>query len=331
MMETMKLTYPRGGWQEDEINVLFQAVKTAADSGQPLRDVFADVAEELKRKPNSIRNFYYAKLRELPEINARKVPFRTFTQEELHGLLRTVLIARGNGESVRACVTRMAGGDRGLMLRYQNKYRSILKNRPDMLEAVAAELRAEGLPCPMQVASYRRAGNGAQQVNETMEEALRLCAELDDDFLPLLLTQVCALYRRVQDAEMRMPQLTSAPSTPVEDTAQSSTPDLAITLTDLRHAEASELANAADETDAEYYGRWLDARRDADRLRVQVDLLKLHLEDTETEHQFKLNLLRDTLRGFLSLPAENREGALDGFVNKAGEALHALELEEELG
>ena len=87
MMETLKPVHPRGGWQDDEINKLFEAVKTAAGNGQPLRDVFADVAQELKRKPNSIRNFYYARLREMPDLGARKAPFRTFTQGELHELL----------------------------------------------------------------------------------------------------------------------------------------------------------------------------------------------------------------------------------------------------
>lgn len=35
--------HPRGGWQKDEIDLLFSAVKEAAQGGKPLRDVFADV------------------------------------------------------------------------------------------------------------------------------------------------------------------------------------------------------------------------------------------------------------------------------------------------
>ena len=139
-------THPRGGWQQEEIDLLFSAVKEAAENGRPLRDVFSEVGGQLSRKPNSIRNFYYARVREVPELAAKQAPLRTFTAEELHGLLRDVLMGRGQGESVRACVTRLAGGDRAGMLRYQNKYRSILKNRPEMLMEVAQELRAEGLP-----------------------------------------------------------------------------------------------------------------------------------------------------------------------------------------
>ena len=88
-------THPRGGWQQDEIDLLFSSVKEAADNGRPLRDVFADVGERLSRKPNSIRNFYYARVREMPELAARQTPFRAFTQEEVNALLRDVLIGRG--------------------------------------------------------------------------------------------------------------------------------------------------------------------------------------------------------------------------------------------
>ena len=124
-------------------------MKEAAENGRPLRDVFSEVGGRLSRKPNSIRNFYYARVREVPQLAARQAPLRTFTAEELHHLLRDVLVGRGRGESVRACVNRLAGGDRAGMLRYQNEYRSVLKNRPEMLMEVANELRAEGLPCPM--------------------------------------------------------------------------------------------------------------------------------------------------------------------------------------
>ena len=42
--------HPRGGWQKDEIDLLFSAVKEAAQGGKPLRDVFADVGDQLSRK-----------------------------------------------------------------------------------------------------------------------------------------------------------------------------------------------------------------------------------------------------------------------------------------
>ena len=55
---TQTITHPRGGWQQQEIDLLFLAVNEAAQTGTPLRDVFAQVGEKLNRRPNSIRNFY---------------------------------------------------------------------------------------------------------------------------------------------------------------------------------------------------------------------------------------------------------------------------------
>lgn len=148
-MENQLKTRNRAGWQEDETNRLFTAVKEASNQGTPLRSVFESLSDDLGRKPNSIRNYYYACLRQKPDATyLRAAPFNTFTPEETHELLRRVLMARGQGMSVRSCVMEMAGGDHSRMLRYQNKYRTLLKHRPEMVEAVREELRHEGLPYP---------------------------------------------------------------------------------------------------------------------------------------------------------------------------------------
>lgn len=148
-MESQVRTRTRAGWQEDETTRLFTAVKEASATGAPLRSVFESLSDDLGRKPNSIRNYYYACLRQKPDAAfLRAAPFATFTPEETHQLLRQVLMAKGQGISVRACVMDMAGGDHSRMLRYQNKYRTLLKHRPEMIEAVREELRQEGLPYP---------------------------------------------------------------------------------------------------------------------------------------------------------------------------------------
>ena len=224
---TQTTTHPRGGWQQQECDLLFAAVQEAARTGKPLRDVFADVGAQLNRRPNSIRNFYYARVREMPELSARHTPFRSFTAEEVHQLLRQVLIGRGQGESVRACVTRMANGDRAGMLRYQNKYRSILKNHPEMLMEVAQELRAEGLPCPENAAACRRYERSSAN-GETLEQ---LRPHLADPAVRSMVEALGSLLSRAQPGE-------TVP-----------------------------------------YQRWAEARREADRLKVEVDLLKMALED----------------------------------------------------
>lgn len=231
---TQTTTRPRGGWQQDEIEILFSAVREAAETGKPLRDVFSDVGERLRRKPNSIRNYYYARVHEVPQLAARQTPFRAFTPEELHQLLRDVLMGRGRGESVRACVTRLADGNRAGMLRFQNKYRSVLKNKPELLMSVAQELRAEGLPCPENVTACRRYG----KVVPPAAKPDSIGSHMDD---PAVRSMVEGLLNLLS----RLPQEEAEPAVP--------------------------------------YQKWADARREADRLKVEVDLLKLALEDAQKE------------------------------------------------
>ena len=154
-MESQARIRTRTGWQPSETERLFSAVNQATAEGVPLRSVFERLAAELGRKPNSIRNYYYACLRQQPQMAPRTPAFHPFSPEETRKLLREVLMARGRGMSVRACVMQMAGGSQSRMLRYQNKYRTILKHRPEMIAEVSEELRREGLPCPATPAPSR--------------------------------------------------------------------------------------------------------------------------------------------------------------------------------
>ena len=225
--------HSRNGWQQDEIDTLFAAVQNASESKKPLRDVFEDVGEQLSRKPNSIRNFYYMRVRDMPQLAPSQPAFRAFGEEELRELLRQVLMGRAQGESVRACVTRLAGGDRASMLRYQNKYRSILNHKPELLLRTAQELRAQGLPCPQNVLARRKSENALCGATE-------LSRRMDDPRV-----------KRLWDALDEL----------------------------LRHDEP-----ACEQPDSSgvFHRKWLEAQREADRLRVEVDLLKLALEDAQT-------------------------------------------------
>ena len=186
---------PRAGWQAEEAERLFTAVREANRQGLPLRSVFEDMALELGRKPNSIRNYYYAQLRAQPQEGlTRAAPFETFTPEEIHQLLRQVLMARGEGLSVRAAVSRMAGGDRRGMLRYQNKYRSLLKSRPQMIMETAMELRAEGLPCPEDPLPQRRLPSPSQA--EMWDTAQHLTHALQDPAVSQMLDGLNVLLSR---------------------------------------------------------------------------------------------------------------------------------------
>lgn len=138
----------RGGWQQEETEKLWQEVMKATAEGTPLRGVFEKMGRELGRKPNSVRNYYYMQLRARGgEAFHRAAPFEVFTQEEIHDLVKTVLTARAGGQSVRACVMELSGGDKALMLRLQNKYRSCLRKRPELIREILQEMQGEGLTC----------------------------------------------------------------------------------------------------------------------------------------------------------------------------------------
>ncbi len=147
-MESQARIHTRTGWDETEADRLFSAVQEANASGRPLQSVFNALAVDLGRKPNSIRNYYYTQMRTRIEAARRMPAYTAFTPEETHELLRKMLIAQGKGVSVRACAMEMGQGSHSRMLRYQNKYRALIKRRPALVAQVCQELRQEGLPCP---------------------------------------------------------------------------------------------------------------------------------------------------------------------------------------
>jgi len=139
----------RAGWSPEEADRLWREVRAASDTGASLRDVFERMGQALGRKPNSVRNYYYMHLRaQGDESCKRAAPFSVFSEDEIRELMRRVLRARGQGQSVRACVMDLSHGDKALMLRYQNKYRAVLKKRPQLVEEICRELQESGQPCP---------------------------------------------------------------------------------------------------------------------------------------------------------------------------------------
>ncbi len=143
----------RSGWSEAEEELLRKRLSSAAHDGTPLREVFDAVAMETGRKPNSVRNYYYTALRcriagrEEPALVRReRSSFTPFTDAQIRQLLRDVLSRQAQGLSVRACALELGEGNRSQMLRFQNKYRSLLKNRRSLVEEILREMRDAGQP-----------------------------------------------------------------------------------------------------------------------------------------------------------------------------------------
>ncbi len=131
------------GWTKEEDALLLEAADEVRKALMPLSVAFDQVAAATGRKPNSVRNRYYTVRKTAAAASPAFVPF---SEEESMRLLKTVLLAQTAGESVRACTLRIADGDTKQMLRYQNKYRAILKTRPDCVREALRQLDEAGTP-----------------------------------------------------------------------------------------------------------------------------------------------------------------------------------------
>ena len=145
----------RMGWSDAEEKLLWETAEEAQTKGLPLKAVFEHIADRTGRKPNSIRNYYYQQVRERDADKPHAARFTPFTQAEVDDLMRQVLTATGQGQSVRACLSRISGGDHSRMLRYQNKYRSVIKSRPEYVQGIVDQLRAEGVACAAPSVNHR--------------------------------------------------------------------------------------------------------------------------------------------------------------------------------
>jgi len=160
------------GWSETESNLLWETADEAQQQGLPLKQVFERIAEKTGRRPNSIRNYYYAQVRQREGENHHTARFVPFTEPEVETLVEQVLRARARGQSVRACLQELSRGDHSLMLRYQNKYRSVLKSRPELIDQTIERLRGEGVECAA-VEIHPRPRNSVSQACELLSASAR--------------------------------------------------------------------------------------------------------------------------------------------------------------
>lgn len=155
MEQAVVKTGRRTGWSESENQLLWETADEAQQQGLPLKAVFEQIARQTGRRPNSIRNYYYAQVRSREDGQPHAARFVPFTQPEVDWLMEQVLIARAEGQSVRSCLQKLSGGDHSLMLRYQNKYRAVIKSRPDYVRELVDRLNSEGVNCDTPHVNHR--------------------------------------------------------------------------------------------------------------------------------------------------------------------------------
>ncbi len=132
-------------WNDDEVKSLFNEVEYCKNNQQALRMAFVLHAKKFKRKPNSVRNYYYKEVDNLASNEQRckslgielekhqKTHFVAFDEKEEEKLLNDVSEMVANGKSVRAACQILSGGNLSLMTRLQNKYQNSKKKESNVI------------------------------------------------------------------------------------------------------------------------------------------------------------------------------------------------------
>ena len=192
------------GWSGEEIELLKKKLREGASGGLPLGEVFAIVSEMTDRKANSVRNYYYTELRKQMEdeegdivIKRQRSDFTPFTDKEIEMLMKYVLNGVAMGKSVRSCALELGEGDTSKMLRYQNKYRSMIKTHREYVCGIIEEMKAGNVPCynPYREQAEKKEFRGSvskESVNQALENLKRI-ASID---LPAFIASVNLLYEK---------------------------------------------------------------------------------------------------------------------------------------
>lgn len=192
------------GWSNEEVEMLKEYVQRASDEKKSLRWAFDSVAKATGRKSNSIRNYYYTVLRGLMDgqkvIRRKRNEFAVFTHDEIEKLMRFMMIGLGNGRSVRSLSLELGDGDNAKMLRFQNKFRSMISSHSDVVCRISDKLNEKNIkhlnPCQQKESEhYVFADENAAL--ETISE-LRRITNID---LPAFFSAVNSLYERTSDED----------------------------------------------------------------------------------------------------------------------------------
>ena len=142
------------GWNVDEakdfVNFLI------INKNKPLTLNFSVWATKSCRQKYSVRNYFYKlsklikqnecfkKLFNLSDDNVEVVFFKHFKEDDTKNILLKILPTEGQ-KSVREACLKLAKNNINMMLRYQNKYRNIIKNQKGEVIKVMNELKTKNI------------------------------------------------------------------------------------------------------------------------------------------------------------------------------------------
>lgn len=139
------------GYKEKDVLGLAEFIKNRGN--KTLTWLFKEYAVVSGKAMGTVRNLYYALAKRAEtdkefnekyglsqiKVNSPK-SFDTASEKEI---IKKILNLKKSGYSVRSAVNKLSSGDTKLSLRYQNKYRNALKNKPDLIAELIAEIKTE--------------------------------------------------------------------------------------------------------------------------------------------------------------------------------------------
>ena len=130
------------GYFPKEVKELIAFLKEGKKSGKTLSALFVQYGKKVGRAPGSVRNYYYKLLKvENEEVQALlKEGIVPFTEKEVDAMLLAILQEKAKGYSIRRAILNITEGDNKMMLRYQNKYRNLLRYEPERIAKMAKEV-----------------------------------------------------------------------------------------------------------------------------------------------------------------------------------------------
>lgn len=128
------------GLRSEQTEKLLAYAEKAISENTSLTAVFEKFAAETGRAKGGVRNLYYGLIKsaEKDETLIKKYPAlsrlkahkgKEFTQSEEEELFRLITLGVKKGKSARRTIRELSGGDEKIALRYQNKYRNMLKKK----------------------------------------------------------------------------------------------------------------------------------------------------------------------------------------------------------
>lgn len=189
------------GYKEQDLIALARYI--GENKRETLSATFTAFAKRSGKAKGTVRNLYYA----LVKLSLKDADFRdkylggkplsvntsvAFSREEERNLVKNVFLKVQTGKSVRKSISELACGDEKTALRFQNKYRSVLKNDPALVANIVEEIKSE-TGKTVSIRRYKSPATAAQNERITalkreingMVERISLNLRRENEFLKL--------------------------------------------------------------------------------------------------------------------------------------------------